>query len=98
MIKMIVTNPDKRCSVDDLLTNKWINSAHQKYRQLSHSVVKSCFDNMRSFIIGFQLQRAALMHMAKTCILKQEKDQLKMIFDALDEEKDGEIELDEFLV
>ena len=38
------------------------------------------------------------MHMAKTSIAKKEKDNLKMIFDALDEEKDGEIELKEFIV
>ena len=37
------------------------------------------------------------MHMAKSNILKFERDNLKMIFDALDEEKDGEIELKEFL-
>ena len=36
--------------------------------------------------------------MAKTQIQKKEKDQLKMIFDALDEEKDGEIELKEFVI
>jgi len=40
----------------------------------------------------------ALIHMAKTQIQKKEKDQLKMIFDALDEEKDGEIELKEFVI
>ena len=38
------------------------------------------------------------MHMAKTSIAKKEKDNLKMIFDALDEEKDGEIELKEFVI
>ena len=38
------------------------------------------------------------MHMAKTNIDKREKDNLRMIFDALDEEKDGEIELSEFVI
>ena len=36
--------------------------------------------------------------MAKSYINKKEKDNLKMIFDALDEEKDGEIELKEFVI
>lgn len=36
--------------------------------------------------------------MAKTDIDKDELDILKMIFDALDEEKDGEIELKEFVI
>ena len=53
---------------------------------------------MRSFKIGFQLQTVALVHMSKTQIQKKEKDSLKMIFDALDEEKDGEIELKEFVM
>lgn len=38
------------------------------------------------------------MHMIKTDIQKIEKDNLKMIFDALDDEKDGEIELKEFVI
>jgi hypothetical protein len=40
----------------------------------------------------------ALMHMAMTHIAFKEKSYLKMIFDALDEEKDGEIELKEFVM
>ena len=36
--------------------------------------------------------------MVKTDIEKKENDTLKMIFDALDEEKDGEIELKEFVI
>ena len=36
--------------------------------------------------------------MAKTFIAQKEKSILKMIFDALDEEKDGEIELKEFVM
>jgi len=36
--------------------------------------------------------------MARNNITKKEKDHLKMIFDALDEEKDGEIELKEFVI
>jgi len=38
------------------------------------------------------------MHMAKSNIDRREKENLRMIFDALDEEKDGEIELSEFVI
>ena len=38
------------------------------------------------------------MQMAKTDIGGKELETLKMIFDALDEEKDGEIELKEFVI
>ena len=44
------------------------------------------------------MQRAALMHMVKSFIPAKEKSNLKMIFDALDEEKDGELELKEFVM
>ena len=37
------------------------------------------------------------MHMSKTDINSKEKENLKMIFDALDDEKDGELELGEFV-
>ena len=80
-----------------MLTHKWISSSQNRYRSLSKAIVNSAFNNMRCFVIGFELQRAALLHMAKTSINKQEKGNLKMIFDALDEEKDGEIELSEFV-
>jgi len=96
--QMIVPNPSKRLTSDDIIANKWINSAHQKYRQLSRSVVVRVFKNMRAFRIGYDLQRAVLMQMAKTDIGGKELETLKMIFDALDEEKDGEIELKEFVI
>ena len=35
--------------------------------------------------------------MISNCISKKEKETLKMILDALDEEKDGEIEVEEFV-
>ena len=39
------------------------------------------------------------MHMINTGYLDgKEKDNLRMIFDALDEEKDGNIQLEEFVV
>ena len=38
------------------------------------------------------------MHMAKTSIPFKEKNNLKMMFDAIDEEKDGEIELKELVI
>ena len=38
------------------------------------------------------------MHMSKTDINSKEKENLKMIFDALDDEKDGELELEEFVI
>ena len=36
--------------------------------------------------------------MAKNSIPKKEVDSLRMIFDALDDEKDGELELKEFVI
>ena len=94
---MIVPHMDKRISGDDLIADPWVNSSQQKYRSLSMTVVKSLFENMRLFQIGFELQRVVLMHMANTCIPKDEISVLRQVFDSLDVEKDGEIELDEFL-
>ena len=53
---------------------------------------------MRTFQISQPLQHGALLHMATTAIGKEEKKNLKLIFDALDDEKDGEIELKELVV
>jgi len=53
---------------------------------------------MRSFIIGFQLQRIALQYMANLYIEAKEKNNLKMIFHSLDDEKDGELEIKELVV
>ena len=53
---------------------------------------------MRSFIIGFQLQRIALNYMANFYIDRKEKNFLKMMFHTLDEEKDGELEIKELVI
>uniref|UniRef100_A0A7S3CKL8 EF-hand domain-containing protein n=1 Tax=Strombidium rassoulzadegani TaxID=1082188 RepID=A0A7S3CKL8_9SPIT len=95
MIKLV---PSERISSTDLVLDPWVNSAHQRYRQLSRSIVNTAFSNMRSFRLGYQLQRASLLHMAWIYISKKEREHLRMIFDALDEEKDGEIELKEFVI
>ena len=95
---MLVVRPWKRMNADDLVRDKWINSAHQNYRSLSRAFITQAFNNMKCFRIVYQLQRAALMHMAKTSIPKKEKDNLKMIYDAIDEEKDGELELSELVI
>ncbi len=35
--------------------------------------------------------------MSQSCIDKKEKDTLKSVFDALDSQKDGEVEMNEFV-
>ena len=50
---------------------------------------------MKSFKIVYQLQRAALMHMAKTSIPLKEKNHLKAMFDALDDDCDGALTIKE---
>ena len=85
-------------TADDLLRNKWINQAEQKYTQLSKCYVKKVFKNLRLFKISYEIQRAVLMQMTKTDIEKKEYDTLKIIFDALDDDKSGEIELKEFVI
>lgn len=51
---------------------------------------------MRGFKIQSNFQRAVLREMVKSCIYRVERDNLKMIFDALDDEKDGEISIANF--
>jgi serine/threonine protein kinase len=41
--KTISINPEERLNADELVMNPWINSSHQRYRQLSRSVVTSAF-------------------------------------------------------
>lgn len=93
--KLLIYSPQQRCELDDLIQDPWINSAHQRYRTLPPQVIKTAFFHIQHFKLDYQLQRAALLHMTKIMINKREKEHLRMIFDALDEEKDGEIELHE---
>jgi hypothetical protein len=53
---------------------------------------------MKMFRVGYHLQKIALLHMTSLAITKKEKEYLRMIYDALDEEKDGELELKEFVI
>ena len=50
----------------------------------------------RHFKPRFFFQKEVLRHMVSRFISSKEKDFLRKIFDALDEEKDGELTADEF--
>ena len=52
---------------------------------------------MKNLKLGYAFQKAVLSHMSKTLIDKKEKDNLQILFEALDENKDGEITLKEFV-
>ena len=54
-------------------------------------------ENMLNFQIKFQIQRAALTHLVTVYLPKAEKVMLRRLFDAIDVEKDGEIEMNEFI-
>ena len=95
---MIDLKPQNRITSDGIIESVWIQNALQRHQLISRKLVEDAFLNMKSFKIGYQLQRAALIHMARTNIEKKEKDRLKQIFDAIDEDKDGEIELEEFVL
>lgn len=97
MAKMIHLDQSKRIASDELIHNEWINCSHQRYKNLNPEAIQMAFLNMKNFRIAFELQRVAMIFMAKTMISKREKEVLRTIFDAIDQEKDGEIELDELV-
>ena len=51
---MIAINPQRRILSNKIIKNKWIQSAHQKYRNMSKSVVHGYFQNMKAFKIQSQ--------------------------------------------
>ena len=52
---------------------------------------------MKSLFFGYQFQKAVMAYMVKSVIDKREKDNLQILFEALDENKDGEINLKEMV-
>ena len=50
---MIKLKPDERITSEELISNPWINSANQRYKSLSRTIVTSAFQNMKSFKIAF---------------------------------------------
>ena len=53
---------------------------------------------MRTFKVTYQLQRAVLVYLVRNRIDKKEKEQLQIMFEQLDNDKDGDITLKEFVL
>ena len=58
--------------------------------------VTEAFMSCRHFKPNFLFQKEVLSHMVSRFLSQKEKEFLRKIFDALDDEKDGELSAEEF--
>ncbi|CDW88817.1 protein kinase domain containing protein [Stylonychia lemnae] len=95
---MLQVNRLDRISVDLALKNQWIREQTKSYLLVNKKIALDALNNMKNLFFGYQFQKAVLAFMVKTVIDKKEKDNLQIMFETLDDNKDGEINLKEFLV
>ena len=90
-------NPAERLNSTALVVHPFFKVISMSYKELNKNKVYTVFMNCRHFRPLYLFQMEVIKHMVGRFLPNKEKEFLKRIFDALDEEKDGELEPHEFI-
>ena len=89
-------DPEKRIDSTAIITHPFFQQVNNQYKSLKPAKVMEVFMSCRHFKPRFFFQKEVLRHMVSRFLNHREKDFLRKIFDALDDEKDGELTANEF--
>lgn len=89
-------DPAERIDASSIINHDFFKVENEKYKYLNTKKVSEAFMSCRHFKPRFFFQKEVIRHMASRFILQKEKEFLRKIFDALDDEKDGELTAEEF--
>ena len=84
-------------SAADAVSHPFFKIKRNEYKDLSKQMVQDVFMNCRHFKPQYLFQVEVLRHMVGRFLPHAEKAFLRKVFDALDVEKDGELEPKEFV-
>ncbi len=90
------TDAEHRIDSTALIMHPFFQLENAKYKDLPPKKVYEAFMSARHFKPKNLFQKEVLSHMVGRFITFKEKEFLRKIFDALDDEKDGELTADEF--
>ena len=90
-------DPEKRMDSTALVAHDFFKTVNDSYKELNEKKVYTVFMNCRHFKPTFLCHMEIVRHMVGRFLFNKEKEFLKKIFDALDDEKDGELEPHEFI-
>ena len=96
LVENMVTVKDNRYTIDECVTHAWIQDNNKA--TLNKKVAVEAIACMRNVFFTYQFQKAVVAYMAKTLIDKKEKENLQVLFESFDEDRDGDISLTEFVV
>ena len=89
-------NPEERICSTAIINHPYFQVENMKYKDLPPKLVYEAFMSCRHFKPKFLFQKEVLRHMVSRFLSFKEKEFLRKVFDALDDEKDGELTADEF--
>lgn len=89
-------DPEERIDSKAIINHPYFQVENNKYKQIDPKFVEDVFRSCRHFKPKYLFQKEVLQHMVGRFIGFREKEQLRKIFDALDDEKDGELTAEEF--
>lgn len=88
--------PAERIDATNVINHEYFKVENMKYSLIPTKKVYEVFMNCRNFKPKYLFQKEVLQHMVSRFLQSREKEDLRKIFDALDEEKDGELTAEEF--
>eukprot|EP00347_Sterkiella_histriomuscorum_P003644 403363499 len=94
---LLVVQRLDRVNIDTALKSVWIVDRTKAYLNINKKIAIDGLNNMKNLFFGYHFQKAVLAYMVRAVIDKKEKDNLQIMFEALDDNKDGEINLKEFV-
>jgi len=97
LTRLFEPDPEVRIDATQCVNHPFFKVQNEKYKELSANKVYDLFTNLRHFRAPYMLQKEVLKHMVTRFVAFREKEFIKQVFDALDEEKDGELEPIEFI-
>ena len=89
-------DPNERIDSGAVITHAFFQVENMKYKQIDSKFVYDVFMSCRNFKPKYLFQKEVLQHMVGRFLHFREKENLRKIFDALDDEKDGELTAEEF--
>ena len=93
---LLEIDPEKRISAEDALKNEWLITMLNSDSN-DNILNKSIIENLSKFTSTVSLQKAALSFLTNQISMNEEIKKLKIEFDKIDVNKDGEISLDELI-
>jgi len=95
--KMLTFDPKHRVTAEEALNHSWIQNMANKQDIADQSAAKNTLGKLREFTASQKLQQATIAFISSHLSSKEEKEEMKNLFQAIDEDQNGVLTRDELV-